>query len=67
LVTGHTAHPSGYHTYEENILNGGNHLGELGIDRSIILKWFSRKMGVTMWIGFNCLQSRLSEVIFIFY
>jgi hypothetical protein len=62
-----TAHPSGYQTYEENILNGTHHLGELGTDRRIILKWFSRKKGVTMQTRFMCLQNKFSELMFMFY
>jgi hypothetical protein len=36
------------------------HLGTIGIDSSIILKWSLRKWSVTLWTGFKCLRIQFS-------
>jgi hypothetical protein len=38
-----TGHAERMHSILAEILKGGNHLGDLGVDRSILLKWISEK------------------------
>jgi hypothetical protein len=35
-----------------------NHVGGLGEDGRIILKWILKKQGARLWIGFNWLRTR---------
>jgi hypothetical protein len=37
-------------------LRGRNHLGDLGVDRSIILRWNFRKWDVGVWTGMSWLR-----------
>jgi hypothetical protein len=44
-------------------LEGQDHLGDLGINRKIILKWVEKNEGVSKWSGFIWLWIKSSGVL----
>jgi hypothetical protein len=41
-------------------LNGREHLGDLGMDERMILKWILEESSEEMWTGLNCLETESS-------